>query len=220
MQTIYVIGDSTVEDGTDPFYGWGGQLQAALPPGVSVINHAKGGRSSKSFWDEGRFAPVQAGMKAGDLLLIGFGHNDEKDDAERHTDPATTFPQMLSRYLDAAIAAGATPVLVTSVSRNFFTGDGSLMYTHGEYPGAVRALAAARAVPLVDLKAETRALLKQMGEEGSKALFVHKEPGEHPALPDGWHDKTHFNLHGAQVVANMVAEALTAQGLIRPEGGK
>lgn len=217
MQTIYVIGDSTVEDGHAPFFGWGGQLAGALPGGVRVENHAKGGRSSKSFWDEGRFVPVEDGMQAGDLLLIGFGHNDEKDDVERHTDPQSTFVAMLSRYLDAAEGKGATPVLVTSVSRNYFTGDGSLMYTHGEYPLAVRMLAASRGVPLIDLKAATRALMIGLGPQGSESLFVNVEPGEYEDLPDGFHDKTHYNLHGAQTAARIVADALAAQGLLRPQ---
>ena len=92
MPTIYIIGDSTVEDNTPPFRGWGWALPEYVAPGVRVANHAMSGRSSLSFMNEGRFAPVEEGMQPGDLLLIQFGHNDEKDDAERHTDPATTFP--------------------------------------------------------------------------------------------------------------------------------
>lgn len=202
MQTIYIIGDSTVEDGGEPTYGWGGQLARYLPRGVQAQNHAAGGRSSKSFWDEGRLIPVVLGLKAGDLLLIAFGHNDKKDDAERHTDPETTFPETLSLYVNAAEQAGAAPVLLTSVCRRYFTGDNSLLYTHGEYPRAVRELAARRNVPLIDLKKLTRALLTALGPERSKALFA-----------EG--DNTHFNLEGARRVAEMVAEALLAMGLIK-----
>ncbi|MDL2318003.1 rhamnogalacturonan acetylesterase [Eubacteriales bacterium OttesenSCG-928-A19] len=209
MKTIYIIGDSTVEDGHAPFFGWGGQLAGFLPEGCRVENHAIGGRSAKSFRDEGRFAPVEAALAPGDMLLIAFGHNDEKDDAARHTDPQTSFPETLERYVDAALAKQARPVLITSVSRCYFVSDGSLLYTHGEYPLAVRTLAARRSVPLIDLKARTRDLLRRLGPEGSKALFVHAAPGEYPDLPDGWHDNTHFNLHGARTVARMVAEALT-----------
>ncbi len=201
MRTIYIIGDSTVETGSDPYYGWGGQLEQALPEGFCVQNHAKGGRSSLSFLNENRFAPVESALKPSDILLIQFGHNDEKDDIERHTDSDTTFPEMLTRYIAAAQDKGATPVLITSVARRYFTGDGSLMYTHGEYPRAVRLLAAEKNIPLIDLKKETRALYIRLGPEVSGDLFVKD-------------DKTHYNLHGARTVAAIVAQRLSTLGLL------
>ncbi|MFH1512593.1 MAG: rhamnogalacturonan acetylesterase [Bacillota bacterium] len=213
MQTIYVIGDSTVENGNDPYYGWGGQLAGFLP-GVRVENHAISGRSSKSFWDERRFEPVAADMKQGDLLLAGFGHNDEKDDAERHTDPETTFPEMLMRYVNAARAAGAVPVLCTSVSRNYFAENGFVMYTHGDYPHAVRVLCKQEGIPLIDLEMMTRALLKSLGMHKACELFVNIPPGVDSRFPDGVADRTHFNLSGAKRVAEMVAEKLKEYRLL------
>ena len=212
MRTLYVIGDSTVENGNDPYYGWGGQLQALLP-GLRVDNHAFSGRSSKSFWDEKRFEPIAAGMKQGDILLIGFGHNDEKDDAERHTDPETTFPEMLMRYINAARAVGAVPVLCTSVSRNFFAENGFVMYTHGDYPHAVRVLCRKENIDLIDLEMKTRALLKTLGPEKACDLFVNILPGTDDRFPQGIADKTHFNQYGAKIVAEMVAKALESFGL-------
>ena len=87
MPTIYVIGDSTVEDNKPPFRGWGWALPEFLAEGVALRNHAISGRSTRSFLDEGRFDPVREAMQPGDVLMIQFGHNDEKDDPERHTDP-------------------------------------------------------------------------------------------------------------------------------------
>ena len=211
MPTIYIIGDSTVEDNTPPFRGWGWALPEYVAPGVQVANHAMSGRSSLSFMNEGRFAPVEEGMQPGDLLLIQFGHNDEKDDAERHTDPSTTFPQQLSLYCDTAMAKGAQPVLMTPVCRRFFVGADSILYTHGEYPAAIRRLAAERHIPLLDLKKASRALYLSLGEDKTAELFVRLAPGEHPDFPDGHDDKTHFNAHGAQVIAGLVA------GLMRQE---
>ncbi|MDR0897857.1 MAG: rhamnogalacturonan acetylesterase [Oscillospiraceae bacterium] len=194
-KTIYLIGDSTVQCDGEPYVGWGSALDVFMPEGVSVQNHAKSGRSTKSFWNEGRFEPVQAAMQPGDLLMICFGHNDEKDDEERHTDPESSYPEMLMRYVEAARAAGAMPVLATSVSRCYFTGDASLMYTHGEYPRAVRDLAAREGLPLIDLNRSTRAWLTGLGEAAARAFFV-----------EG--DKTHFNRLGAETVARMAADAL------------
>lgn len=219
MNTVYIIGDSTVETGAHPFYGWGGQLAQFLPRGDwAVVNRAIGGRSTKSFLAENRFDCVRSSMKADDLLLIGFGHNDEKDDALRHTDPFTTFQEMLMVYVNAAREVGAIPVLVTSTVRNYFVGTDTeydLLYTHGEYPLAMRTLCAREHIALVDLKKRTRELLIGLGPIKSKERFVHLAPGEHPSYPDGHQDKTHFFQAGAQEIAAIVANELKLLGLTR-----
>ena len=150
MPAIYIIGDSTVEDNQPPFRGWGWALPKFVKEGVDVRNHALSGRSTRSFLEEGLWEPVEKGLSAGDLLLIQFGHNDEKDD-ERHTDPDTTYKQRLWEYCDFAYSKGAFPVLITPVSRRFFVPPASLLYTHGEYPRAMRELAKEKNVPLCDL---------------------------------------------------------------------
>ena len=207
MNTIYIIGDSTVDDNQPPFRGWGWALPQYVREGVAVKNHALSGRSSRSFRAEGLFEPVEKALGPGDLLLIQFGHNDEKDD-ERHTDPDTTFPEELWRYCAAALSKGAQPVLITPVCRRFFGGDGSLFYTHGEYPRAIRLLAAEKGIHLCDLKAASRALYRSLGEQGTAELFVRLAPGEHPDFPEGHDDRSHFNPHGATVIAGLVAEGL------------
>lgn len=122
-------------------------------------------------------------------------------------------------YVNAARKAGATAVLCTSVSRAHFAGSENnfLLYTHGEYPAAVRALCAKEGIPLIDLKMQTRALLISLGPEAARSLFVNIKPGENPKYPDGIADKTHFSLAGAQAAARMVAEALRGQSLLAPE---
>lgn len=208
MATIWIIGDSTVEDNKPPFRGWGWAMPKHVREGVSVRNLALSGRSTLSFWNEGLFEPAQQGMQPGDVLLIQFGHNDEKEDAERHTDPHSTFPEMLSRYCDAALEKGAQPVLMTPVSRRFFISDTDMLYTHGEYPAAVRELAQKRGLPLVDLKASSRALYLRLGQEKTAELFVCLAPGENPDFPNGHEDKTHFNAHGAETICQLVVDEL------------
>ena len=207
MPAIYIIGDSTVEDNQPPFRGWGWALPKYVKEGVSVRNHALSGRSTRSFLEEGLWEPVEQGLSAGDLLLIQFGHNDEKDD-ERHTDPDTTYKENLWRYCRTALDKGAHPVLLTPVSRRFFVGGGSLLYTHGEYPRAVRELAAEKQVPLIDLKKDSRELYLSLGEEKTAELFVRLAPGEHPDFPEGHDDKTHFNACGADRICTLVVAGM------------
>ena len=207
MQKIFIIGDSTVEDNKPPFRGWGWALPRYVREGVTVRNCALSGRSSRSFREEGLFQPVEQELSEGDLLLIQFGHNDEKDD-ERHTDPETTYKEELWRYCAFALERKAQPVLITPVSRRFFVGGGSMLYTHGEYPRAMRELAAERKVPLIDLKMASRKLYLSLGEEKTAELFVRLKPGENPDFPDGHDDKTHFNEYGADQICRLVAEGL------------
>ena len=207
MPAIYIIGDSTVEDNKPPFRGWGWALPKYVKEGGAVRNHALSGRSTRSFREEGLWDPVEKALSKGDFLLIPFGHNDEKDD-ERHTDPDTTYPENLQRYCREAMDRGAQPVLLTPVSRRFFVGGGSLLYTHGEYPQAVRRLAEEQKIPLIDLKKASRELYLSLGEEKAAELFVRLAPGENPDFPEGHDDKTHFNAFGADTICRLVVEGM------------
>lgn len=125
--TIFLIGDSTMADkslaGGNPEQGWGHVLPGFFSEEVAIENHAVNGRSSKSFIDEGRWEKVLSCLRPGDYLFIQFGHNDEKADSLRHTDPGTTFDANLTRFVNEARAKGAIPVLFNSiVRRNFGAG--------------------------------------------------------------------------------------------------
>ena len=207
MNKIWIVGDSTVTDNTPPFRGWGWALPAFLRGDIAVRNLAESGCSTRSFLAEGRFAPAEQEMAPGDLLMIQFGHNDEKDD-ERHTDPDTTYRENLRYYCCTALEHGAQPVLLTPVSRRFFVGGGSMLYTHGEYPRAVREVAKEDGIPLIDLKAASRSLYLSLGEEKTAELFVRLSPGEHPDFPEGHDDKTHFNAFGAETVCSLVVREM------------
>ena len=213
MPTWFLCGDSTMCDyGPElaPRTGWG-QALPALVRHVRVRNCAASGRSSKSFIDEGRLDAIRPCLRPGDLLLIQFGHNDEKPDAERATTPEDTYPAYLSQYIDAALEAGAEPVLLTPIARRRFDGQGRLVSTHGAYPDAMRALAARRGVRLLDMERSTEALLRELGEEGSKALFNWQAPG-HPNYSEGVQDDTHLCLTGATQLARLALTLMEESG--------
>ena len=77
---------------------------------IRIDNHAANGRSSKSFISEGRWEKVISKVKKGDYVFIQFGHNDEKADSTRHTDPGSTFDENLRRYVNETRAKGGIPV--------------------------------------------------------------------------------------------------------------
>ena len=207
--TWFLCGDSTMADypaDRAPMTGWGQALKE-LAEGVFVENCAVCGRSSKSFIAEKRLNYVELCLRRGDKLFIQFGHNDEKPDVERATVARVTYPEYLGMYIDAARRQGAEPILLTSIARRHFDENGQLKHTHGDYPAAMRDLAAYRGVRLLDMEKATEALLISLGEEGSKALFNWQEKG-HPNYPDGVQDNTHLNLTGAVRLAQLALELL------------
>ncbi|QOJ30490.1 MAG: rhamnogalacturonan acetylesterase [Ignavibacteriales bacterium] len=191
------MADKPFKDG-NPEKGWGQILPLYFTKNVIIENHAKNGRSTKSFIDEGRWDSLLNRVKPGNYVIIEFGHNDAKqDDPKRFADARTTYRENLMRFIHDARNRQGIPVLATPIVRRRFTREGEFYDVHGEYPVVVREIAAELQVLLIDLHASSEALLKQYGAERSKMLFLHIEPGEYPSLPEGKKDDTHFSPYGA-----------------------
>jgi lysophospholipase L1-like esterase len=213
---ILICGDSTAASYSPeraPLRGWGQALAEYLPKDVPVVNAAMAGRSTKSFLSEGRLQALEGDMDPGDLLLIQFTHNDMSGLVWRHTDPWTSFQNNLSIFVTTARDLGARPVLMTPICRRYWR-DGKLLESHGEYPDAIRVLAAQRNVPLIDIYEKSTALVRELGDEESRKLYLYAEPGVYPAYPNGSTDDTHTQRAGAETYARMTADALKEFGLI------
>lgn len=229
--TLFVVGDSTVCDYGDgethvdktyfyPRYGYGTQLSAFLSSKITVKNLALSGRSSKSFILEDNYNELKNSIKAGDFLVIGFGHNDEKsDDADRFSsaegsvDTAGSFKYNLyNYYVKLALDKGATPILCSPIVRISKTNDYSGANGHytptGDYGKAVVDLGSEKDVQVVDLRTLTAELYKKVSYDGAKKFH---------AIPQGvsdnepnWDsiDGTHINIYGAKMVASLFAKTI------------
>lgn len=215
MPKIIWVGDSTVAfncAATFPQTGIGQEFDRYVKRDIPVLDFAQNGRSSKSFYNEGLFAPAEAIMEEGDFLLIQFGHNDEKPDEERRTDPHTTFPEWLMKYISAARRRGAHPVLITPLSRRQFREDGTIKNSHGEYPAAILALGKRENVPVIDLTEKSRLLYEQAGEEASRKWFMYFSAGTYENYKEDMKDNTHLRCDGAVKMGGLVAEGLRELG--------
>jgi lysophospholipase L1-like esterase len=213
IATLFIAGDSTVTDQPAdgyPYAGWGQMLPVRIKADLAVANYALSGRSSKSFLEEGRLQAILENMKPYDYLLIQFGHNDQKLDEQRHTDPYTTYKQYLKTYINEARQRDAIPILITPVHRRYYDEHHKVLDTHTDYILAMKQLADEEQVPLIDLAAQTKVLYEQLGLEGTKDVFMHAAPGEFRNFPSGVEDNTHFQENGAIMVANLVADGLKA----------
>ena len=234
--TLYLVGDSTVAAFNDPYYypryGYGTQIAKYLDQTVAVDNLALSGRSTKSFIDpvdNANYATFTSSIKAGDYVLIGFGHNDEKADPTLFTNPngdvtdPTSFKYYLyTYYIKVAQDAGATPILTTPVvrrdSKGVYAGakvhvttdvvSGGVTYPGGDYPQAIRDLGAALGVVVIDNTASTLALGKQIfaasGADGTAQLQAWVSNVVTSA------DDTHTNIYGGSYYAYLVATGLQA----------
>jgi len=211
--TIYLIGDSTMADkplDDNPERGWGQLIPNFFSDDVIIENHARNGRSTKSFIDQGLWKTIFEKIKPGDYVFIQFGHNDSKiSDTTRYAAPRTTYRENLIRYVNDSRSKGAVPVLLTPVNRSKFDSEGKFVDQHGEYPGVVREIAAELNVPLIDLHAKSLKYFTDLGPNGTKELFLLSVPKKtYKALPDGKVDNTHFTRAGAIKIAGMVAEGI------------
>ena len=196
---VALAGDSTVTDKA----GWGAAFAKLLGPNAECLNFAAGGQSSKSFRDLGNWKKVLDSKPA--YILIQFGHNDMPGKGpKRETDPATTFPQNLTRFIEEARAIGAKPILVTSLARRVFDKD----KIRGElkpWADAATKVATEKQVPLVDLFTRSVNLHNKLGIAESDTF----NPPIVPKTKDTkTTDRTHLNAHGAQVIAAIIAEEL------------
>jgi PelA/Pel-15E family pectate lyase len=209
--TVYLAGDSTMAAKAEdrrPETGWGEKLQQFFTSeAVRIENHARNGRSTRSFLAEGHWQAIINKLQPGDYVFIQFGHNDAAQDrTDRYTPPAD-YKANLRRFVREVRGKQAHPVLLTPVMRRRFR-DGAFYDSHGEYPALVREVAAAQNVPLIDLHRSSEALIKQYGEQGSRQLFLHLAAGANRNYPQGLSDDTHFSPLGAQLIAEQVVRGL------------
>lgn len=213
--TLFLVGDSTMADKTEldisPERGWGQLFPTYLKRDGSIIveNHAKNGRSTKSFIDQGRWDNVVKRIKRGDIVIIQFGHNDAKQsDPQRYTSIEDYRSNLMQMVKDVK-KKGGKPILATSCCRRYFKPDGTFRSGHhGAYPTAVRQVAEFMNVPLIDAEELTKNWLTNAGKDESKKFYMHVAAGESQKFPNGKIDNTHFREAGALAVGRLIAKEI------------
>jgi len=215
--TLYLIGDSTVRNGTAGQQGWGDPLVAEFDPAkIEVVNRAIGGRSSRTFLTEKRWDAVMANLKPGDYVLMQFGHNDggplnddrcrasikgngdESEEIVRKTDgekeTVHSYGWYLRKYAREAKGKGAFPIIASLIPRNIWK-DGKLEGGAEGYPLWAEQAAAQEGVPFIGFNALLAERYGVLGVEETAKLFAGM-------------DHTHTCAAGASFNARVMAGAI------------
>ncbi|HCD33117.1 MAG TPA: hypothetical protein DER01_11970, partial [Phycisphaerales bacterium] len=219
---IAVIGDSTVSNyaSTNNLRGWGQVLIDFLDEQqVEVINKAKGGRSSKSFIDEGRWDNVLELEPKPNYVIIQFGHNDNPFKAPDRRTLTTPVPETLpsdqevgsklkdyyqynlKHYVEESRQMGAVPIIVAPMERGVFK-DGKLWTPNAPYAQAALQVAKELDVPSVDLNSYGLKLYESIGPDEAMQYHGKTEKG---------YDRSHYNEKGARLWAKYIVEQISKQ---------
>lgn len=205
---IFIAGDSTVADQYtfceyypfDSYAGWGQMLSCFLKQDA-ICNMAHSGMTGRCFMEDGHFDIVKKYIQPNDLILIQFGHNDQK---RRLLQANKAYTNYLSEIAWEAMDRGAKPVLLSPVSRvpsRDATGQFDLLQAHAD---AVAELAGKLGLPYIDLHSYTYQKYCALGED-CRALFK---------------DMTHANDPGAFEIARFVARSLAELKLAQFQDAK
>ncbi len=224
---IFMAGDSTMAD--KPFFksvfdsisgdtiqeawmerGWGQLLPEFVDKRTEVHNYAMNGRSTKTFRNEGIWTKLEDQLRAGDVVIIQFGHNDAAlSKGERYTSPEE-YRNNLLFFIHQTWEKGAFPILCTPVTRRKYS-NGELKHSHGVYPFIVKSVAKETGVPMIDMEAMTYEWLDKVGEKRNGSFFHKYKVGESKIFPKGLDDNTHYNEKGARKAASLFIQEVKEQ---------
>ena len=217
---LYIIGDSTVQNGSgkgsDSLWGWGSFMNLFLDTNkIEIQNHAKGGRSSRTFLTDGRWDFIMKTIKKGDYVLMQFGHNDGGELADtlrargtikgigeeskdiynpirKVNETVYTYGYYMRKYADETKAKGAIPIILSPIPRNKFDKNGKI--EKDQYGIWAQEVAKQTGAYFLDLNTMVIAKYEEMGSEKVKAFF----PKDH----------THTNEAGATFNAELVTKGI------------
>ena len=217
LPTLWVTGDSTANNADHR--GWGDPLASYFDPAkINVVNRARAGRSSRTFFTEGLWDKVRESLKPGDYVIVEFGHNDGGapetapfrgslpglgEETQEVAMPngakevVHTFGWYIRKFVADAKAKGATPILSSPTIRNIWAG-GKVERAMGHFGEWDSEIAKVEKLAFLDHSNATADVYETMGPEKVKALF----PQDH----------THTSVEGADLNASLVVAALKGVG--------
>lgn len=219
--SLFIIGDSTVRNGdgrgNNGLWGWGDCIAPLFDTvKIHIENHARGGRSSRTYITEGLWEQVVSQIKPGDYLIMQFGHNDGGSldtgraraslpgnggeiksiiiKASGKPEVVHTYGWYIRKYIADARAKGAEVIVCSPIPRNIWK-DGKVARATNDYTQWAREAAHSGGAFFIDLNEISSRHFEEIGQETIKTQYFLK-------------DHTHTTLVGAKLNATSVVEGL------------
>ncbi len=216
LPTLWIAGDSTVRTNA-PQRGWGQDLGAFFDSKkINVVNRAIGGRSSRTFFTEGRWKEIADALKPGDFVIIQFGHNDVGPldargkfrgsvkgiggETEKVTKPDGTTEEVhsygwyLREMARTAREKKAKAILCSPIPHKKFDREGKFVRDWAEWRGWVESCAKAEHAAYVDLAEIIATGYDKLDQAAVEGFFADKG--------------THTNAEGSLFNAKAVVSGL------------
>ncbi|MBL1230167.1 beta-galactosidase [Enterococcus sp. BWB1-3] len=218
---ILLAGDSTVAhygSKNHPMSSWGDGLSKKLKeehPEIQVENFAKSGATTRSFVEEGWWEQLIEAIENNDIVVIQFGHNDQK--FMSGVSPNDYYRNLQQMVLTTR-KAGGQPVLCTPPER-YEIQEGMLQHTLERECLLIKRLAKEQEIPLIDLNEYSYFYYSYSPNiEETHSYFTWLAPGEAANYPGGSYDDTHFSVKGGDILGRYVY--LRLQPLLREAGSE
>lgn len=232
LPSLILIGDSTVRNGHDDGqdkgpagqWGWGNPLAAYFDAAkVNVVNRAVGGLSSRTYLSSGHWERTLPFIKAGDVVLMQFGHNDssaindnsrargtikgigeESEDIDNlltgKRETVHSYGWYLRFYIAEIRKRGATPVICSPIPRKAWDANGKIGRSRDSYGGWAAQVARQQQVGFIDLNEQVARQYDALGRDAVLQMFPQTTPDE----------RVHTNWAGAELNARTVVAGLKA----------
>lgn len=233
LPTFWIIGDSTVKVGTAGQRGWGDELAPFFDATkIDLVNRAIGGRSSRTFLTDGRWDEILKELRAGDIVIMQFGHNDagpvnedppvtkstrargtlkgngdetvfvEKNILTGKPETVHSYGWYLRHYVSTAKEKGAAVIVCSPIPRKSWNDQGKINRASGGYGLWAREAAGQSGALFVDLNDIIARGYEKLGP---------------PAVEPHFADRgTHTSPEGARFNARAVVSGLNGLGEKNP----
>ena len=225
--TIYMCGDSTMQDWAEGYYPKQGQGQdfhywfdvnkaAVVNRGQGGMSLGGGGKDKKGGTAVGYYDMffkkgcsngncIADKLQAGDYVVIQFGINDVNYSTEDF------FASNMKKMVSDVRAKGANPIIMSPIRRLYYDSPTQIHNSYRGYPALNQKLATELNVPFIDMSEMVANYMISVGERyAAQFIFNYATKAEYSNLGSDQTDQVHLQMNGANAFGRIITEQMRA----------